>query len=138
MKSGTRRTGLKTVLLTAVVILANVFGNFSLSWGMRHTSEALSVVGLVKTIFTPWVLFGIGLLILWMLTRLTLLSWADLTFVLPVTAIGYVLTALVGKFLLAEQVSTGRWIGTLLIVAGTAIVGTTDPGTTSDDTGGSA
>ena len=40
-----------------------------------------------------------SLLILWMLSRMTLLSWADLTYVLPVTALGYVLTVLMGRVL---------------------------------------
>jgi drug/metabolite transporter (DMT)-like permease len=40
-----------------------------------------------------------------------------------------VLTALVGKFFLAEEVSPQRWLGTLLIVAGVALVGRTNPNT---------
>ena len=48
---------------------------------------------------------GVLLMILWMLSRMALLSWADLSYVLPVTAIGYVLVALVGKALLDEQIS---------------------------------
>lgn len=126
---------LKTCLLTAVVVLANVLGNFTLGWGMKHTPGADSVPGLLKAVFTPYVLLGIGLLVLWMLTRLTLLSWADLTFVLPVTSVGYVLTVLLGKFFLAESVSWQRWAGTLLIVAGTALVGTTYPRTTETGEG---
>ena len=53
---------------------------------------------------------------------MTLLSWADLSYVLPVTAIGYVLVALVGRALLNEQISAKRWAGILLIMAGVALV----------------
>ena len=53
---------------------------------------------------------------------MTLLSWADLSYVLPVTAIGYVLVALVGRLFLAEQISIKRWAGIGLIVAGVALV----------------
>ena len=127
--------GPKTWALTVVVVLANVLGNFSLSWGMKHTSEALTPLGIVKAVFTPWVLLGIALLVVWLLSRLTLLSWADLTFVLPVTSIGYVLATAMGKLFLAEQISWERWAGTLLIVAGTAMVGTTYPRTTRPDIG---
>jgi drug/metabolite transporter (DMT)-like permease len=134
MSPANSRVGAKTWLLTCVVILANVLGNFSLSWGMKHSPEELSATGVAKTIFTPFVLLGIGLLILWLLTRLTLLSWADLTFVLPVTAVGYVLTAVIGKVFMHEDVSWQRWAGTLLIVAGTALVGSTQPRTTADET----
>ena len=51
------------------------------------------------------VLLGVSLLILWLLSRMALMSWADLSFVLPITSIGYVLSALVGKFFLAENIS---------------------------------
>ena len=127
---------LKTWVLSAVVVVANVAGNFALSWGMKHSVSALSPLALVKGVFTPWILVGIGLLSLWMLTRLTLLSWADLSFVLPVTSVGYVLAALMGRLFLDEQVSWQRWMGTVLIVAGTAMVGSTYPRTTQPDGGG--
>jgi uncharacterized membrane protein len=60
-----------------------------------------------------------------MLARMALLSWADLSYVLPVTSIGYVLTAVVGRIFLGEQVTPQRWLGTVLIMAGTALVGST-------------
>ena len=49
--------------------------------------------------------------------------------ILPVTAVGYILTALAGKYLLAEQISDARWWGTLLIFAGMVVVGSTAPRT---------
>ena len=49
--------------------------------------------------------------IVWLLSHMALLSWADLSYVLPVTSIAYVLVALVGRFLLHEQVSPARWVG---------------------------
>jgi len=53
---------------------------------------------------------------------LTALSWADLTFVLPSTSLGYVVVAALSRYYLHEQVSTKRWIGILLIVLGTGFV----------------
>ena len=49
---------------------------------------------------------------------MTALSWADLTYVLPATSLGYVLLALIAKFLLHEQVTTMRWLGIAMISAG--------------------
>lgn len=125
---------IKTRVFTAIVILTNVLGNFSLSWGMKHEAAALTLSPLtfIKTIFSPWVLLGVGLLIVWLLTRMTLLSWADLSYVLPVTSLGYVLTTFIGKYFFAEEISWRRWLGTVLIVAGTALVGRTPPNTTSN------
>lgn len=118
---------LKTRILTLIVILANVFGNFFLSRGMKHHGPALSFSAreYLGVLLNPWVALGVVLLILWLLSRMALLSWADLSYVLPVTAAGYVLTALVGKLFLGEQISPQRWAGTALIVAGILLVSAT-------------
>jgi len=123
----------KTRILTLVVVLANVLGNFVISWGLKRRGTVLgdSVLEYIRVIFHPWVAVGICLLILWMFTRLALLSWADLSYVLPVTAIGYVLNAALGRLFLGEHISAARWAGTLLIVAGIALVGSTAVRTTA-------
>lgn len=128
MTASHSRLHLKTRLVAVIVILSNVLGNFFLSRGMRsgETPDFFLAV-----LLNPWVMLGISLLILWMLSRMTLLSWADLTYVLPVTALGYVLTALMGKVFLGEHVSLGRWAGIALIVAGVSLVGGTPIRTTT-------
>ena len=116
----------KTRILTLVVIASNVLGNFALSLGMKaQVSASSGVLAYVRAFFSPMVLLGVSLLILWLLSRMALMSWADLSFVLPITSIGYVLSALMGKFFLAEQISSQRWLGTLLIVAGMVLVSLT-------------
>ncbi len=122
---------LKTWVFTAVVVLANVLGNSCLSWGMKQRAAGASPLAHVAAVFTPWVALGIGLLIVWLLARMALLSWADLSFVLPVTAVGYALAAVAGRLLLGEQVSPQRWAGALLIAAGAALVGSTSIRTTA-------
>jgi uncharacterized membrane protein len=57
---------------------------------------------------------------------MALLSWADLSYVMPVTAIGYVVTAFAARIFLGENVSLARWIGIVLITAGVTLVGRTD------------
>jgi drug/metabolite transporter (DMT)-like permease len=110
----------KTWICATVVILSNVFGNFFLKKGMP--ADLPTPWSYITVLFQPWVVLGVVLLILWMMSRMTLLSWADLSYVLPVTAIGYVLVALVGHALLGEQIPTKRWAGIVLIVAGVALV----------------
>jgi drug/metabolite transporter (DMT)-like permease len=66
----------------------------------------------------------------WMITDLALLSRADLSFVLPVLATSYVLIAVVGHFVLGEQVSAIRWMGIALITLGVLMAETTPDRTT--------
>ena len=70
----------------------------------------------------PWVLTGICLLLLFFGSYLTALSWADLTYVLPATALSYVLMALLAKLFLNEHVTASRWLGIALISAGVGFV----------------
>jgi len=117
----------KTAALTMVVIFANVIGNFSLTWGMRKAGpNALhSPLAYIQVLFNPWVAGGVCLLIVWMLSQMLLLSRADLSYVLPVTSAGYVLTALAGRLFLGEQISVARWAGVTLIMTGVVLVSRT-------------
>lgn len=130
--SAPRRVDLKTKLLTAFVVVTNVLGNFSMSWGMKHQAIelGLSPLAYIRLIFTPWVLLGTVLLILWLLSRMMLLGWADLSYVLPVTSIAYVGSAILGKVFFGEIVTWQRWLGTASIVVGIIFVGLTAANTT--------
>jgi len=111
-------------LILAVVTLTGSFGDTFLSVGMKHLGPvSLSHLdSLLTALGNPWVLGGIALLIGFFASYLTALSWADLTFVLPATSLGYVVVALLSKFWLHEQISLLRWLGILLITAGVGFV----------------
>lgn len=99
------------------------------------TSKGMKQVGEISTLH-PRKLLGVGrrmvknrLLVLGFVLQastffmfLTVLSWADLSFVVPMAAIGYVISLLGAKFFLKEQVSKERWLGTLLIGTGVVMV----------------
>ena len=132
MPSPVKTLLLKTRIFTAIVVVTNVLGNSLLSLGMRGVGEllTLSPVPYVKALFNPLVAAGVSLLIVWLLSHMALLSWADLSYVLPVTSIAYALAAVVGRVFLHEQISLARWAGVALIVVGVALVGRTVPRTT--------
>ncbi len=115
----------KTWTCATVVVFANVFGNFFLKRGMP--AELSTPLSYITALFDPSVALGVALLIIWLLSRMALLSWADLSYVLPVTAIGYALVAVAGKVWLHEVVSAQRWTGIALIVCGVVLVGVASP-----------
>jgi drug/metabolite transporter (DMT)-like permease len=114
------RLRFKTWVCAVIVVLSNVFGNFLMKFGMPARLE--SPLDYVLVLFRPYVAAGVALLILWTLSRMALLSWADLSYVLPVTSVGYVLVALLGRVLLHEQITPQRWAGIALIMTGVALV----------------
>ena len=122
----------RTYLLLALFLALRACGNLCLAWGTRRLPETLAGDPLVylRSLLDPAIALGIVMLIVALLVRLALLSVADLSFVLPTTAIGYVLAALLGRFFLHETVSPQRWLAVALIFAGAALVSSTPQSTT--------
>jgi uncharacterized membrane protein len=136
MTTETARLRLKTWICAVIVVFSNVFGNFFMKRGMP--AELAGPLEYITVLFRPWVSLGVALLVVWMLCRMALLSWADLSYVLPVTSIGYVLVALLGRAMLHEQITNRRWAGIVLIVAGVALVSGGTPQTGPDRPTGAA
>jgi len=113
----------KYLVLAGVTFFAAI-GDTFLARGMKQVGNMSlhSLPDLVFTILDPWVALGILFLLAFFAAYMTALSWADLTYVLPATSLGYVLLALIAKFYLHEQVSTLRWVGIGLISAGVGFV----------------
>jgi len=111
------------LVLAGVTVFAAT-GDSLLSRGMREIGNLSlhHLPELILAILNPWVALGIFFLLGFFATYMTALSWADLTYVLPASSLGYVLLALIAKFLLHEQVSTLRWLGIALISAGVGFV----------------
>ena len=115
----------RTLWLSGLVVLLNNLGNLSLAVGMRRLSRvmALDPLDYVRAMLNPFVALGVGVLILWLLTRMALLSRADLSFVVPVTSVGYIVGVALAKVFLHEAVGLQQWLGTILIAAGAALAG---------------
>jgi drug/metabolite transporter (DMT)-like permease len=122
-----RTNALRVVRLIVLVTLLKPVSNLFLAWGMRRMpiSMVAHPLHLLQALFDPFVTVGVIMQIAWLLLRMSLLSAADLSFVLPVTAAGYVISTILGRTILHEQVSMSRWAGAILISAGTALVAST-------------
>jgi uncharacterized membrane protein len=129
---------MKTWVFTVIVVFSNAFGDFFMKRGLPESVQLSTPLQYLGALFQPWVALGVVLLILWQMSRMALLSWADLSYVLPVTSIGYVLVALTAKVFLHEHVSPWRWAGILLIVAGVTLVSRTAAISSPETTGGQA
>jgi drug/metabolite transporter (DMT)-like permease len=117
----------KYLVLAAIVLFGSV-GDVMLSRGMKlQGSDAGGVsfhelTHLIAALSNPWVAGGTALLICFLAAYMSALSWADLTYVLPATSLGYVVVALLSQFMLGEHVTLTRWMGILLITAGVGFV----------------
>jgi drug/metabolite transporter (DMT)-like permease len=113
----------KYLVLAGVTLFAAI-GDTLLARGMKQVGNVSlhRLPDIVFSILNPWVALGILFLLGFFAAYMTALSWADLTYVLPATSLGYVLLTLSAKFFLHEQVTTTRWLGIALISAGVGFV----------------
>jgi uncharacterized membrane protein len=111
-------------LILGLVAVCAPLGDTCLSRGMTvvPSISLAHPASLIAAVFTPWVAAGIVLLIGFFASYLTALSWADLTFVLPATAFGNVIVALLSRYWLQEPISLERWAGIALITIGVSFV----------------
>jgi drug/metabolite transporter (DMT)-like permease len=128
----------KTYSLIASVVFFSSLGNVLLSKGMKQVGEirsySLSALQVVffRTFTSGTIWLGILSLVVFFVSYLLLLSWADFSFVQPVCSIGYAGVAVLSYFVLGEIISATRWIGVVLICAGVALVSGTEPRTVGD------
>jgi len=131
-----RNLHLRTFLFIVLMIAFGASGDVVLSKGMKQLGPVSlhSLSGLFPTFWrtftsgTIWL--GILLLLAFFGSYISVLTWADYSFVQPAAASSYVVVALAGAVILRETVSPIRWAGILLICAGVMLVGGTPPRTT--------
>ncbi len=111
------------ILLFAVVALAA--GETLLARGMKGTDGAgiRWTETIARVVRSPFIWAGAGLLLLHLVLYMIALGKSDLSYALPMTALSYPLSALLAQAYLAERVGPARWLGTVLITAGVAVVG---------------
>ena len=129
------RIRIKTlVMILAMVVCANT-GDLMLKHGMTQIGAVqISPSGLAHafrlTVTSGSIWLGILFLSGFMLSYMTVLSWADYSYVMPAGAFGYALLTLLAVVFLHETVSPIRWVGVALICVGVLLVGQTRPRTT--------
>jgi drug/metabolite transporter (DMT)-like permease len=118
----------KTLVLVLIAAALGGAGHVMLAKGMKTIGDLTEaprerVGGMVgRAVGNPWVLLGIVFQASFFFMYLSLLSRADVSQVLPMTAVDYIVVALLAQLLLAEVVSPARWAGIGLIVAGVFLV----------------
>lgn len=127
---------LKTSLLLVPIVLSASVGNVLLGKGMKEIGEVraltLSALGhwLVNAFTNLWVWLGIASLLVFLVSFMVILSWADYSFVAPAAAVSYGVAPLLSHWWLGEEVTPLRWIGVGIICIGVAMVSRTPTRTT--------
>jgi drug/metabolite transporter (DMT)-like permease len=122
---------LKTLLLVIVAVVLGGAGHVLLSKGMKPVGDLTEAPAgrlggmMARALSNQWVLVGVALQAVFFFTYLALLSRAEVSQLLPLTALDYVVVALLAQWVLGEVVTPARWAGIGLIAAGVALVSRT-------------
>jgi uncharacterized membrane protein len=116
------------------MVLASSAGDIFLKQGMDRIDVQLNPASLgsafMQTVASGRIWLGVACVLVSFVFYLMLMSWADYSYVMPVSSFGYALVALLGVLVLGESVTLGRWAGVALICLGVTLVGRTEPRTT--------
>lgn len=115
----------KVLVIMLIAVLAVSVGEAMLARGMKQSNTiAGGVGGQIRGVLTNGhVVGGTLLMMLYFGMYMLALRWADFSFVLPLSALSYLLGALLAKYYLGETVSPVRWLGAIVITLGVVIVG---------------
>jgi drug/metabolite transporter (DMT)-like permease len=116
---------MKTTVILILAIVAQAMGNVYLTKGMKAlnaSGDATLLQTFLEGLASPMLWIGTALLIVFFVLYSAALSWADLSFVLPATAFGYVLNVAAGHYFLSEMVTPERWAGAAVITLGVVFV----------------
>ena len=119
---------MKTALALSIIILASSLGDVLIAKGMKRVGEIATLrlreLALIGTSIVRNAAFLLGLLCLAISfgAFLAVLSWADLSFIVPATSLSFVVSTLGAKWFLHERINRLRWIGTLLVCVGVALL----------------
>ena len=129
-----KRLRIKTLIMVLAMVVCAVTGDLLLKRGMSEAG-AVQFTGhglgqaLLHMATSGMIWLGILFLLGFMASQMTVMSWADYSYVMPAGAFGYALQTFLAVVVLHETVSAKRWIGVLLICVGVVLVGQTKPRT---------
>lgn len=119
---------MKTGLALLILVLADAAGNLCLTRGMKQigavkTTNLIELWQvLIKILKNSLLRWGVICMAITFFMFMALLSWADLSFVIPATALTEPVNMLGTKFVLKEKVTKVRWISTVLICIGLVLI----------------
>ena len=119
---------MRDFILFALIVVAGTGGELCVSRAMKETGEAQGfhpaqlVSFILRALRVPWMWAGVAMMATAFFALLGALSFFNVSFVVPVTALSYVAGALGGVTFLRERVSPQRWLGVALVALGVTLV----------------
>lgn len=119
---------LEFILLMFFIVVFGTVGEIFVSRAMKQNGEVKNfrpfalIAVILRALRVKWMWLGVAMMAVAFFSLLAVFSFANVSFVVPVSALSYVVGAAGGRFFLGERVNLQRWIGILLVGAGVTLV----------------
>jgi drug/metabolite transporter (DMT)-like permease len=119
---------MREFFLLFVIVVAGTGGELCVSRGMKEIGEVhdFRPVALVRFVFRSllvrWMWLGVAMMAMAFFALLAALSFENVSFVVPVTALSYAAGAIGAVLFLREKISAERWLGVAIVCVGVTIV----------------
>lgn len=114
------------LLIVLVCVTMASFGQIHMKKGLKNVGgiELRDILSakLFSTLFERNVFFGLLLYVIATFLWLTALSKAEVSFLYPLVAIGYIVTAFLARLYFKESITLMRWFGISLIIGGVFLI----------------
>ncbi len=111
---------IKAIPLIIVGVLLNAFAQICLKKGLVH-GMSWDPAAILKLVFTPWILAGLGCYAVSVLVWMKALSLVDASYAYPFLALGFLANAMLARTFLGEAIPPLRWAALGIIVCGVAL-----------------
>lgn len=117
-----------TAFMITIVVMTTSAGDVLIARGIRQIGEVatlnlMELLHIARKVFRNLsFLSGLSFLAVSFFAFMSVLSWADLSLVVPATSVSYAISTGGAKLILKEEISRLRWAGTLLVCLGVALV----------------
>jgi drug/metabolite transporter (DMT)-like permease len=119
---------LQRAILFSLIIVVGTAGEMCAARAMRELGEvknfrpAALLRVFVRALKSPWMVLGLMMMTVSFIALLGMLTLENVSLVIPLTALSYVVGCIGGKFFLAETISWKRYAGVLLVCGGIVLV----------------
>jgi drug/metabolite transporter (DMT)-like permease len=119
---------MREFLILALLVVSGTGGELCVSHAMKkigevHDFRPLALINFIlRALRVGWMWLGVAMMALAFFSLLAMLSFENVSFVVPVTALSYAAGAVGAAIFLRERINTQRWVGVAIVCVGVTMV----------------
>jgi drug/metabolite transporter (DMT)-like permease len=119
---------MREAVLFFLIVVAGTGGELCVSRAMKSIGEVHDfspkslLQFILRSLRLPWMWLGVALMTVGFFSLLAILSFREVSFVVPVSALSYAAGAFGAEAFLGERISRNRWFGIAVVCLGVTIV----------------